>query len=286
MLDDIFFVMFLVAGTLFIYMFRKARANPQDPETDWGCGAVVWFILAIVFLGLTSAFYDEGPRLGDIFFAMFLVTLTTFIFGFSRANRWAPDRDRGFTKRDWGFITLSSFILVIVFLGLFSAFYEGPRTERASSSSEPVEEAEQQSPATESKQATEVQEVDLPEAEKQKAPIEKAEKKAADKENEQREYDATVRVTRVVDGDTIRISPTADGNNEVRLIGVDTPETKEPGCEVQPYGPEASEFATSELQGEEVGRHHASTVRVLEARTAGVGQGAVTGTIKNCRLFL
>ena len=50
----------------------------------------------------------------------------------------------------------------------------------------------------------------------------------------------------------MRISPAVDGKDEVRLIGVDTPETKEPGCEVQPYGPEASEFATSELQGEEV----------------------------------
>ena len=47
-------------------------------------------------------------------------------------------------------------------------------------------------------------------------------------------------------------SPTIEDIEEVRLIGVDTPETKEPGCEVQPYGPEASEFATHELQGEEV----------------------------------
>jgi len=65
-------------------------------------------------------------------------------------------------------------------------------------------------------------------------------------------YYATVRVKRVVDGDTLKISPAIDGIDEIRLIGVDTPETKEPGCEVQPYGPEASEFATRELQGEEV----------------------------------
>jgi micrococcal nuclease len=60
-------------------------------------------------------------------------------------------------------------------------------------------------------------------------------------------------VSRVVDGDTIRISPAVDGKDEVRLIGVDTPETKEPSCEVQPYGPEADRFTTMELQGEEVG---------------------------------
>jgi endonuclease YncB( thermonuclease family) len=48
------------------------------------------------------------------------------------------------------------------------------------------------------------------------------------------------------------ISPAIDGMNRVRLIGVDTPETEEPGCEVQPYGPDANEFTTEELQGEEV----------------------------------
>ncbi len=66
-------------------------------------------------------------------------------------------------------------------------------------------------------------------------------------------YDATARVTRVVDGDTIEISPAVDGIEEVRFIGVDTPETKDPRCAVQPYGPEASRFATVELQGQEVG---------------------------------
>jgi micrococcal nuclease len=62
-----------------------------------------------------------------------------------------------------------------------------------------------------------------------------------------------VTVSRVVDGDTIEISPAVEGVNEVRLIGVDTPETKDPNEEVEPFGPEASEFATSELQGQEVG---------------------------------
>jgi micrococcal nuclease len=66
-------------------------------------------------------------------------------------------------------------------------------------------------------------------------------------------HDATATVTRVVDGDTIEISPAVDGNEEVRLIGVDTPETKDPNEEVEPYGPEASGFATSELEGREIG---------------------------------
>jgi micrococcal nuclease len=63
-------------------------------------------------------------------------------------------------------------------------------------------------------------------------------------------YDATV--SRVVDGDTIEISPSIDDTEDVRLIGVDTPETVDPEEEVEPYGPEASSFTTSELEGERV----------------------------------
>jgi micrococcal nuclease len=67
------------------------------------------------------------------------------------------------------------------------------------------------------------------------------------------DYDATVTVSRVVDGDTIEVSPTVNGNGEVRLIGMDTPETKDPSEEVEPLGPEASAFATDALTGKSVG---------------------------------
>jgi micrococcal nuclease len=66
-------------------------------------------------------------------------------------------------------------------------------------------------------------------------------------------YDTTVTVSRVVDGDTIEVSPAVDGNDEVRLIGVDTPETKDPSEGIEPYGPEASAFATDDLTGQRVG---------------------------------
>lgn len=67
------------------------------------------------------------------------------------------------------------------------------------------------------------------------------------------DYDKTVTVSRVVDGDTVEISPAIDGVNDVRLIGIDTPETVDPSEEVEPYGPEASTFATEELTGQSVG---------------------------------
>lgn len=47
-------------------------------------------------------------------------------------------------------------------------------------------------------------------------------------------------VVRVVDGDTLVV--TLDGReHKVRLIGIDTPETKKPDTPVQCYGPEASQ---------------------------------------------
>ena len=58
-----------------------------------------------------------------------------------------------------------------------------------------------------------------------------------------------VSVTRVVDGDTIEVSPRAEGRTDVRLIGVDTPEVF--GGE-EPCGPEASDFTTERLEGQDV----------------------------------
>jgi micrococcal nuclease len=59
-------------------------------------------------------------------------------------------------------------------------------------------------------------------------------------------------VTKVVDGDTLDV--TINGKEErVRLLLVDTPETKHPNKPVQPFGPEASEFTTSTLLGKQIG---------------------------------
>ena len=53
-------------------------------------------------------------------------------------------------------------------------------------------------------------------------------------------------LVRVTDGDTITVR--LDGRNEkVRLIGIDTPETKKPDTPVQCFGPEASAFTESLL---------------------------------------
>jgi micrococcal nuclease len=55
----------------------------------------------------------------------------------------------------------------------------------------------------------------------------------------------------VIDGDTIEVR--LEGRDEdVRLIGVDTPETVKPGTPVQCFGPRASRFTKRLLEGRRV----------------------------------
>jgi micrococcal nuclease len=61
----------------------------------------------------------------------------------------------------------------------------------------------------------------------------------------------TARVARVVDGDTVEVE-LDDGLHDLRLIGVDTPETVKPDTPVQCYGPRASRFTHATLEGRRV----------------------------------
>jgi micrococcal nuclease len=71
-------------------------------------------------------------------------------------------------------------------------------------------------------------------------------------DEDQARYDAVATVSEVVDGDTVEIEPAVDGEDEVRIIGVDTPETKDPDEGEEPYGKEASNYTSTELEGEKV----------------------------------
>lgn len=63
--------------------------------------------------------------------------------------------------------------------------------------------------------------------------------------------EATAEVERVIDGDTIEVD--LDGEIEdVRYIGVDTPETVKPGTPVQCFGKEASTFNHELVEGRDV----------------------------------
>jgi micrococcal nuclease len=58
--------------------------------------------------------------------------------------------------------------------------------------------------------------------------------------------DANATMVHIVDGDTIDVM-VGDHRERVRLIGIDTPETKKPNTPVQCFGPEATKFTTSLL---------------------------------------
>ena len=62
---------------------------------------------------------------------------------------------------------------------------------------------------------------------------------------------AVALVTRVVDGDTFEARIGGE-EEDVRLIGVDTPETVKPGAPVECFGPQASRFTHGLLEGKRV----------------------------------
>ena len=57
---------------------------------------------------------------------------------------------------------------------------------------------------------------------------------------------ANGRIVKVVDGDTVDVSMN-DRTERVRLIGIDTPETKKPNTPIECFGPEATEHITGLL---------------------------------------
>ena len=61
----------------------------------------------------------------------------------------------------------------------------------------------------------------------------------------------SARVVRVIDGDTVEV--TIDGTEEdIRYIGIDTPETVKPGSPVECYGPQASAANHRLVEGRKV----------------------------------
>lgn len=65
-----------------------------------------------------------------------------------------------------------------------------------------------------------------------------------------REPDGSERTTvlQVIDGDTIIVS----GDRRVRLLGIDTPETKHPDRPPEPFGAEATQFTQVAVEGRDV----------------------------------
>jgi micrococcal nuclease len=68
---------------------------------------------------------------------------------------------------------------------------------------------------------------------------------------QRRAQDAPYRVVEVLDGDTIVVERSGK-RDTIRLLGVDTPETRHPSEPVQCFGPEASAYTTRRLLGKRV----------------------------------
>lgn len=62
----------------------------------------------------------------------------------------------------------------------------------------------------------------------------------------------SVRVVEVVDGDTVVVESSDGDSDTVRLLGIDTPETKHPTKGIECFGPEAAAFTTTRLLDEVV----------------------------------
>jgi micrococcal nuclease len=63
---------------------------------------------------------------------------------------------------------------------------------------------------------------------------------------------AAGRVTYIADGDTVHVTPPGRERIKVRVLGIDTPETRDPRVGVECWGPEATAFATDTLSGRHV----------------------------------
>ena len=190
---------------------------------------VLLAVVALVVLGLLVLL---SP------FVVVLATLVLIVVVFALLVSALRRKPLG---RRWGVVAATSLLFVLVFSGVSNALYGGGQEQSASREPAKAESdfvAEPRTTATpaetgrgeKSSGQDEAESEPEPKPKPQPDPQPDAEAVVGPKtEQEQRDrFDAAATVTEVVDGDTINISPAINGNDEVRLIGVDTPETKTP----------------------------------------------------------
>jgi micrococcal nuclease len=146
--------------------------------------------------------------------------------------------------RGWAIIAATSLVVLLLFGGISNALYFNSQPEQANSSKPKKTDAKPE-PGERAEKREGFEEVDQQQAEQPPQGDEEEDK-------DQGRYDAVATVSEVVDGDTVKIEPAVDGEDDVRLIGVDTPETKDPDEGEEPYGKEASNYTSTELEGEKV----------------------------------
>jgi micrococcal nuclease len=147
----------------------------------------------------------------------------------------------------WGLVALTSFVLLLVFMGISNALYFSAQPEQANSPKPDEQPSKPDANPGSLEQAAKHEGLERPNQGQRDTDQADAQAKrqpsAAGNDNAE-QAQPTVVVKRVVDGDTIEISPSVDGKGTVTLVGIDAPEGKKPGCGPQPLSPEAADHAS------------------------------------------
>ncbi|WP_445670430.1 thermonuclease family protein [Peribacillus sp. FSL R5-0717] len=153
-----------------------------------------------------------------------------------------------FRKKKWRKSFLFSLISFVVFM---IAIINDPTLDTETASNETKTKSSQEEKKQEEKAEKKDSETAKKETEK---PSEKATTTATTKTATPKavQHGVKAKVVRVIDGDTIEVL--MDGKQEqIRMLLIDTPETKHPQKPVEKFGPEASQFATETLKNKTVG---------------------------------
>jgi micrococcal nuclease len=147
----------------------------------------------------------------------------------------------------WGLVALTSFVLLLVFMGISNALYFSAQPEQANSPKPDEQPSKPDANPGSLEQAAKHEGLERPnqgqrDTDQADAQAKRQPSAAGNANAEQAQ--PTVVVKRVVDGDTIEISPSVDGKGTVTLVGIDAPEGKKPGCGPQPLSQEAADHAS------------------------------------------
>lgn len=182
--------------------------------------------------------------IGIIAFLAFVFFVFKGIVSLFRRRNW---------KRDF-LIAVGSFVLFVA-MAIIDGTVNPPAEETSKQEEQQAneEKKEEAEPKKEEEKKEESASKEEPKEEAEKEEPKQAQPKTAQpKPAAPAAKGVPAKVVRVIDGDTIEVL--MDGEQkEIRMLLIDTPETKHPQKPVEPFGPEASQFATETLKNKTVG---------------------------------
>jgi endonuclease YncB( thermonuclease family) len=212
-------------------LFNRIAAYPLWKQTLL---YLALYLAALIALGLSVLF---SPLV------MFLAGLALMAAIFVLVVRFLRSRPLS----GWGLVALTSFVLLLVFTSISNALYFSVQPEQASSLGPdertastgappgPPERVQKDAGGGQPNQTR--QDADQADAKLEGQPS------AAGRDDPEASQPSVI-VKRVIDGDTIEISPSVGGKNTVTLVGIDAPEIGKSGCGPQPLSQEATDHAS------------------------------------------